>query len=240
MAKTRPYKRSRHRTVARVLEALDAAFLMQCRCGFGGGTRIALALDEYRESEDIDFLCSDLAGYRALRGTIGERSLGAILPAPPAGIVFLRDVRADQYGIRTMIGVDGEPVKFEIILEARIGIAPISEKDFAVPVLDRETCFAEKWLANADRWNDNAVLSRDAIDLAFMLKAWGEDEARAGAARAVAAYGKTVRTTALGACAKLRTDALHRASCVKDLHISDTKSLSAGLRKLEKLAEALL
>ena len=78
--KTRRYERPRHRTVARVLEALDAEFLMQCRCGFGGGTRIALELDEYRESEDIDFLCSDLAGYRTLRGVIGDRSLGAILP----------------------------------------------------------------------------------------------------------------------------------------------------------------
>ena len=235
------YARPRHRTVARILDALDAALLMQCRCGFGGGTRIALALAEYRESEDIDFLCSDLAGYRALRGAISDRSLGAILPRPLAGIALLRDVRADQYGIRTVIGVDGAPVKFEIILEARIGIVPVTDKDFTVPVpvLDRRTCFAEKWLANADRWNDTAVLSRDAIDLAFMLQAWGEDEAGAGAILAVAAYGKAIRAAALGACAKLRAGAPYRAQCAANLGISDAKSLSAGLRKLEKLADAL-
>ena len=237
--RARQYARPRHRSVARILDALDAALLMQCRCGFGGGTRIALALAEYRESEDIDFLCSDLAGYRTLRSAIGERSLGAILPARPAGIALLRAVRADQYGIRTVIGVDGAPVKFEIILEARIGIQPVTDKDFAVPVLDRRTCFAEKWLANADRWNDTAVLSRDAIDLAFMLHNWGEDEARAGAVLATAAYGKAIRTAALGACAKLRAGTPYRAQCAANLGISDAKSLSAGLRKLEKLAAAL-
>ena len=240
--RTPQYARPHHRTVARILDALDAGLLLQCRCGFGGGTRIALALAEYRESEDIDFLCSDLAGYRALRGAISDRSLGAILSRPPAGIALLRDVRADQYGIRTVIGVDGAPVKFEIILEARIGIQPVTDQDFAVPVLDRRTCFAEKWLANADRWNDTAVLSRDAIDLAFMLQAWGGDEARearAGAVLATAAYGTAIRTAALGACTKLRTGAPYRAQCAANLGISDTKSLAAGLRKLEKLAGAL-
>ena len=136
------YRRPRHRKVARVLNVLNAVFLAQTRCFFGGGTRIALELDEFRESEDIDFLCSDLAGYRALRGGIGERSLGAILPAWPAGITLLRDVRADQYGIRTVIGVDAAPVKFEIILEARIALAPVRHKKFPVPVLDRASCVA--------------------------------------------------------------------------------------------------
>lgn len=233
------YRRPRHRTVARILAALDATVLMQSHCCFGGGTRIALELDEYRESEDIDFLCSDLGGYRALRGGIGERSLGAIMPAWPAGIALLRDVRADQYGIRTVIGVDGAPVKFEIILEARIALAPVRHKQFPVPVLDRASCFAEKWLANADRWNDSAVLSRDAIDLAFMLQAWEPDAALAGSTLAVVAYGNAIRQSALNACAKLRHDAAYRKHCAGNLAISDTKTLAAGLRKLEKLAPAM-
>ena len=233
------YRRPRHNSVARILAALDATVLMHSHCGFGGGTRIALELDEYRESEDIDFLCSDLGGYRVLRSGIGERSLGAILPAWPAGMALLRDVRADQYGIRTVISVDGAPVKFEIILEARIDLAPVRHKKFPVPVLDRATCFAEKWLANADRWNDSAVLSRDAIDLAFMLQAWGTDAALAGSALATAAYGDAIRQCALNACTKLRDDAAYRKHCTANLAISDTKTLAAGLRKLEKLALAL-
>ena len=212
---------------------------MQSHCGFGGGTRIALELDEYRESEDIDFLCSDMTGYRNLRSTIGERSLGAVMPALPRGISLLRDVRADQYGIRTVIGADGAPVKFEIILEARIDVAPVRHKKFPVPVLDRASCFAEKWLANADRWNDSAVLSRDAIDLAFMLQAWDPSDALAGSALAAAAYGRAIRQCALNACAKLRDDMAYRKHCAGNLVISDTKTLAAGLRKLEKLAQAM-
>lgn len=30
---------------------------------------------------------------------------------------------ADQYGIRTMLTVVGQPIKFEIVFEARIGLA---------------------------------------------------------------------------------------------------------------------
>ena len=64
-------------------------------------------------------------------------------------------------------------------------------------------------------------------------------KARAGAVLATAAYGKAIRTAALGACAKLRASTPYRAQCAANLSISDAKSLSAGLRKLEKVAEAL-
>src|SRR5438552_4009676 len=106
------YRRERHRKVARILAALDANLLRENQCFFGGGARIALELNEYRESEDIDFICSDLSGYRALRSEIGTRSLGALMPYSRRGVTLLRDVRADQYGIRTVFGVDGNPVKF--------------------------------------------------------------------------------------------------------------------------------
>src|SRR5438067_10088251 len=71
---------------------------------------------------------------------------------------------ADQYGVRTVLAVGGEPVKFEIILEARISVTFTQIRNIPVPALDHTSCFAEKWLANADRWNDVSVMSRDAID----------------------------------------------------------------------------
>jgi hypothetical protein len=40
-----------------------------------------LALGEYRESEDLDFLCSRRVVYRALRSKITEKSAGAIMSA---------------------------------------------------------------------------------------------------------------------------------------------------------------
>lgn len=230
------FRRPRHRAVARLLDQLDARFLARAKCYFGGGTRIALELDEYRESEDVDFICSDITGYRSLRAVVEDRSLGALLPKSRSKVVLLRDVRADQYGIRTILDVHGEPVKFEIILEARIPIAATTVNGIPVPVLDRTSCFAEKWLANADRWNDKSVLSRDVIDLAFMLSTWGVDDARAGIELAKVAYGEAIMRAAHGACAKLREDAAYRKRCANALAITDLKRLASGLKILSKLA----
>ncbi len=233
------YQRPRHCYVGRVLEALDRDVLARARCYFGGGTRLALELAEYRESEDIDFICSDLAGYRVLRSEITSRSLGDLLSEPPADVSVLRDVRADQYGIRTVLAVAGEPVKFEIILEARIQVSGTVVNTIPVLVLDRVSCFAEKWLANADRWNDNAVLSRDAIDLAFMLTAWSEDDARGGAERAAEAYGSAIGRAARDASNKLLQDAHYRRQCTETLAITDSKTLVSGLKVLAKVARDL-
>ena len=233
------YRRPRHRLVARVLEALDAGVLAQAKCYFGGGTRIALELAEYRESANIDFICADVVGYRTLRGGIADRSFGDLLPKSSAGVSLLRDIRADQYGIRTVFGVDGEAVKFEIILEGRIRVSARKIKHIPVPALDHISCFAEKWLANADRWNDKAVLSRDAIDLAFMLTVWNVDEARAGAELAIGAYGDAIGRAARGASAKLLEDTRYRKHCAENLVITDSKRLLAGLKLLAKITQEL-
>ena len=231
------FRRARHRTVARLLAALDAEFLAAHHCYFGGGTRIAIELDEFRESQDVDFLCAEIRAYRALRAGIGEHSLGPIAPKLPEGVSLLRDVRADRYGIRTMVAVDGEPVKFEIILEARIDLGGARVKRLPVPALDRESCFAEKWLANADRWGDASVLSRDVIDLAAMLSGWGADSARAGATRATEAYGTAIKQAALSACEKVIADAAYRKRCLDGLLIQDARTQLKNLRNLEKLVK---
>jgi hypothetical protein len=233
------YRRERHQKVARLLEALDGKVLKKTQCFFGGGTRIALELNEYRESEDIDFICSDLSGYRALRSGIDTRSLGDLLPKSKRGVSLLRDVRADQYGIRTVFSVDGNPVKFEIILEARIQVAAMKVRGIPVPALDRVSSFAEKWLANADRWNDTAVLSRDAIDLAFMLTAWDIEDAVAGAEMAVGAYGNAVSRAARAASTRLLENPVYRKQCVENLAITDGKSLMSGLRIFAKVLKAI-
>lgn len=72
------FQRPWHRLVWSVLESLNRGLLASTRCYFGGGTRIALEEGEYRESVDVDFLCSDRDGYRTLRNTIGHDSLDDI------------------------------------------------------------------------------------------------------------------------------------------------------------------
>ena len=58
------FVRPHHRLIFKVLSELNTDFLSTCQCYFGGGTRIVLELNEYRESVDVDLLCADPAGYR--------------------------------------------------------------------------------------------------------------------------------------------------------------------------------
>ena len=56
------FERDHHNRIQLLLSALDAGFLTENECYFGGGTAIVLALNEYRESVDIGFLCASQAG----------------------------------------------------------------------------------------------------------------------------------------------------------------------------------
>lgn len=223
------FTRPTHRLVQGVLRALDAEFLARTRCYFGGGTFLTMALGEYRESADIDFLCAERAGYRELRSTVSDKLLGKIVRAK---LTLAREVIADRYGIRTVIETEGVRIKFEIVLEGRIEIDGGLDDSLRVPTLGQESCFAEKFLANADRWNDNAFLNRDIIDLAFMRARWGEAACAAGKTVARAAYGRDVDTCARRAATLLLEDAAYRRRCVAGLAVSDTRTLGVGLKAL--------
>lgn len=160
------FERPHHQRIEKILHAFNCDLLSQTRCYFGGGTAIVLSLAEYRESLAIDFLCASNEGYRLLRNTISQDSLGALLKAP---IQHLREVRADRYGIRTVLEVDGTPVKVGIVREARIEIQGCPHPVFHVPTLSHEDMQAEKLLANADRGLDKPTMNRDIIDLAMMI-----------------------------------------------------------------------
>lgn len=60
------FSRPHHQAILKALGELDTDLLVRAECWFGGGTAIVLMLDEYRESVDIDFLCSSQAGYRLM------------------------------------------------------------------------------------------------------------------------------------------------------------------------------
>lgn len=141
---------------------LDADLLAENHCLFGGGTAIALRYGEYRESVDIDFLVSDIDGYRQLRQLLtGEQGLSA-LARKGAKIQQTGELRADQYGIRSMVRVGDVDIKFEIVLEARIELDVSGEQDrigdiATLTVLDMA---ASKLLANSDRWADDSDLAK--------------------------------------------------------------------------------
>ncbi|WP_395316741.1 nucleotidyl transferase AbiEii/AbiGii toxin family protein [Variovorax sp. UC74_104] len=186
------FERPHHQRVAHVLASLDANLLARSHCLFGGGTAIALRHDEYRESVDIDFLVSDIDGYRHLRQLLtGAQGLGA-LARQGREIRQSAELRADQYGIRSSVLVGDTEIKFEIVLEARIelelpgaddridGIATLTPLDMAT----------SKLLANSDRWADDSVFSRDIIDLAMMKP--GASLLRQATIKARRAYGSSI------------------------------------------------
>ena len=165
------FKRQQHNRIAQVLHALNGHFLLENRCLFAGGTVIAMRYGEYRESIDIDFLVSDSGCYRNLREILtGSKGLTAIVYESSAPLMQAREFRADQYGIRTMLLVDNQLIKLEIVHEGRIEIAPPSVADevCGIATLTPLDMATSKLLANSDRWNDDGVFSRDLIDLAMM------------------------------------------------------------------------
>lgn len=188
------FERAHHQRIARVLESLNAALLMENRCYFGGGTAIALRYGEYRESVDIDFMCSDPDGFLVLRHLLdGRKDLAAIQLEGSEPWALEREMRADQDGIRSRVLVDGISIKFEIVSEARIQFEHPTRRDLicGVAALTPVDMVASKLLANVDRGLDDGVFSRDLIDLAMM------QPSRANLLKAMAkaeqAYGPRVR-----------------------------------------------
>ena len=234
------FERPHHQHIAKVLSALNGALLKEHSCLFAGGTVIALRFGEYRESVDIDFLLSDLSHYRSLRELLtGTAGINAILLPGQPPLAQLRDIRADQYGIRTMLSVDGQPIKFEIVLEGRIELDAPTAKDVVcgISTLTVLDMVVSKLLANSDRWSDDGVFSRDLIDLAMMQP--GLPLLRQAIIKAEAAYGHAVRTD-LGKAIHLlkqRQDWLER--CMQAMAITLPKALIwQRVRNLQKSLSA--
>lgn len=183
------FERPNHQRVARVLESLDARLLLRNRCLFGGGTAIALLHGEFRESVDIDLICSSVDGYRELRGLVNKGGIDVLFRRP---MQRLRDPRIDQYGIRCALAVDGIPIKLEIVFEGRIALADPRPGDNIAGVwtLTTEDRVATKLMANSDRWADDAMMSRDLIDLAILTNTGELDPA--GVEKARHAYGDSI------------------------------------------------
>jgi len=236
------FEREHHRRIATVLEALDAEALAANTCLFGGGTAMALRYGEYRESVDIDFLVSSNDGYRQLRqrltGPDGVRAIVKPGQALQPAFEQTREMRADQYGIRTLLRVHGVDIKFEIVLEGRIELDASGADDricgvAALTPLDMATC---KLLANSDRWRDDAVLSRDLIDLAMMAPP--KKLLQQAIAKAKAAYGDSVEPDLAKAIQDL-SDRPHRLDrCMLDMRMNTVSKavLWARIKALRRAA----
>ncbi|MBP7484025.1 MAG: nucleotidyl transferase AbiEii/AbiGii toxin family protein [Aquabacterium sp.] len=206
------FKRPHHQRVARILDALNAQLLTEAACYFGGGTAIVLLLDEYRESVDVVLLCASHEGYRTLRNAVNENSLGPLLTQ---AMPLARAVRADRYGIRTFLMVDDVPIKLEIVREDRIPLQAQTHPGIPILTLSQVDMFAEKLLANTDRWADRSTTSRDIIDLAMMVHHWGPIPPSAWL-KVEDAYGASARRAFVKA-QELLADEAHLAECLRKM-----------------------
>ncbi len=188
------FERPHHQRISRVLDVLNGQLLRENHCLFGGGTAIALRYGEFRESVDVDFLVSDVASYRNLRQLLtGADGIAAIVREGADPLTQAREVRADQYGIRTMLRVADQTIKFEIVLEGRIELADpgASDEVCGVATLTPLDMATSKLLANSDRWGDDGVFNRDIIDLAMMNPSLVL--LRQAVVKAETAYGQAIR-----------------------------------------------
>lgn len=187
------FKRPHHQRIAQVLGALNGSLLQANGCLFGGGTAIALRYGEFRASVDIDFMVSDVGGYRAMRQLLtNPQGIAGIVRDGATPLEQIREIRADQYGIRTQLQVGGQPIKLEIVLEGRIELASPGAGDelCGIATLTTLDMATSKLLANSDRWNDDGVFSRDLIDLALMSPTL--PLLRQAVAKAEKAYGQSI------------------------------------------------
>jgi len=166
---------------------------MEHQCFFGGGTAIALRYGEFRESIDIDFLISDIGLYGKVRNDIRDHHDLSPLLLPGKTLELIRELRTDQYGIRTVIGIGEAKIKLEIISEGRISFDLPEPKEFidGIPSLTRLDSIASKLLVNSDRYADDSVYSRDLIDLAMIKPT--KKELHLAMEKAKKAYGDSIQ-----------------------------------------------
>ncbi len=219
------FERPHHQRIQRVLESLDSRLLTDHCCYFGGGTAIVLTRGEYRESLDLDFLISNLDAYRELRRLLGQRDgLAALFRSGSELFAQSREVRSDQYGIRTWLLVDDVQVKFEIVFEARINLEAPAASDAIcdVATLTGLDMAASKLLANSDRWADDGVFGRDVIDLAMLEPTLGE--LRSALLKAETAYGDAIRRDLAKAVERMRSRHGWMERCMSKLKIELPKA----------------
>lgn len=231
-------KRAEHQAVARLLDAFDAELLARHGVVFAGGTRLTLALGEYRLSRDIDFLAADRQGYASLRFEVRQIGGSKRFFRQGSEPELPGEARIDQYGIRFPVVLDGVRMKVEFVAEARIALSPGEVGPLSsVPWATLGDCYAEKLLANSDRWADDAFLSRDLIDLAALRHHVGPIPDTA-LQKARDAYGVTVIKDLVKAASEFARRKEHQRTCFERLDVRGPDDLAASIDTLQ--AEGLL
>lgn len=163
------YQLNHHQVISSALENFNSEFLFENNIIFGGGTRIALEINEFRESIDIDFLCPNKESYKAVREQVTNLSLGSLVKKD---FKYIREIRADRYAVRTVIEHKSTAIKLEFVSFDNYKLKWLSNRErFPVPFLDHNSCYYTKLLANSDRKLEYPY--KDIMDILAMRAEWG-------------------------------------------------------------------
>jgi predicted nucleotidyltransferase component of viral defense system len=164
------FKLAHHNHILTILNSLNEQVFQENKACFGGGTLIALLYNEYRQSNDIDFICSvSSSGYKNLRSLIFDHGYKTLFSH--LNHISIGRSTMDQYGIRMLIKIENSDIfiKTEIIAEGRFTLeTPHFYEWTKIPCLSENDAITSKLLANSDRYIDDNILSRDLIDLAIL------------------------------------------------------------------------
>ena len=162
------FVRLHHQCIVRALKNFNIEFMVANNILFGGGTRIALEINEFRESVDIDFICIDVIAYREVREQVTNCSLGNLAVED---FYYPREIRVDRDAVRCFIQLGQTVIKLEIVRFVDYRLQAQESRPFSVPMLDRSSCFITKLLANVDCYRDMPY--KDIFDILAMVDAWG-------------------------------------------------------------------
>lgn len=227
------FQREQNRKILTLLAAFDAGLLSGCNFLLGGGTRIALELEEYRESHSIVFFCSDAEGFAELRFAASSLGYDALFRSEARqGFHLPHEIRFDPHGIRFPVEIDGSGIPVELIREARIELDPGLRPAWSpVGCLSIPDSYAEKLLANSDRWADRQTLSRDLIDLSALRSRIGPIPEEAWQ-KVEEAYRMSGRNDLLKAVLAFSGDVAHQQRCFQGLRVDIPEELLGAASQL--------
>ncbi|HEX4494519.1 MAG TPA: nucleotidyl transferase AbiEii/AbiGii toxin family protein [Thermoanaerobaculia bacterium] len=227
------FQAEQNQKILMLLTALDAELLSRCSFVFGGGARIVLELDEFRDSRGITLVCSDAEGFSDLRYAVASLGYDALFKAEARkGLHLSHEIRFNPFGIRFPVGIGGTEIPVELRREARIELDPGVRPPWSpVDCLSIADCFAEKLLANSDRRTDRQELSRDLIDLSALRGRIGPIPEEAWY-KVDDAYRAAGRDALLKALLAFLEDEPHQQRCFKGLNIEAPAEILAGVSQL--------
>ncbi|TMS80556.1 nucleotidyl transferase AbiEii/AbiGii toxin family protein [Pseudoalteromonas sp. S554] len=163
------FKRQHHIKIQKLLNCFNSEYLEKNNILFGGGTRISLELNEFRESIDVDFLCPSLESYKAVRSQVTNVGFGDLLKTK---LNLVKEIRINRDAVRAVVLIEDTPIKLELVNINGYNLKPDTNKPFGVPMVNRDGCFLTKALAHSDR--QYSPDNKDMFDILMMSKVWGK------------------------------------------------------------------